>query len=51
MSCAVLRAIEIVVTEPLTTDEDWVTMAPGELMVFVDGALSDCGAATALQAA
>lgn len=28
----------IVVTEPLTTDEDWVAMAPGELVVFVDGA-------------
>ena len=41
----------IVVTEPLTTDEDWVAMAPGELLVFVDGALSDCGVATALQAA
>jgi glutamine amidotransferase len=29
----------IVVTEPLTTDEDWVAMAPGALNVFVDGAL------------
>lgn len=29
----------IVVTEPLTTDEDWVAMAPGVLNVFVDGAL------------
>jgi glutamine amidotransferase len=27
----------IVVTEPLTTDEDWVAMSPGELTVFVDG--------------
>jgi glutamine amidotransferase len=29
-----------VVTEPLTTNEDWVAMAPGELRVFVDGALA-----------
>jgi glutamine amidotransferase len=29
----------IVVTEPLTTDEDWVAMAPGTLNVFVDGVL------------
>jgi glutamine amidotransferase len=28
----------IVVTEPLTTDEDWVAMSPGELTVFADGA-------------
>lgn len=28
----------IVVTEPLTTNEIWVAMAPGELKVFVDGA-------------
>ena len=27
----------VVVTEPLTTNESWVAMAPGELMVFVDG--------------
>ncbi len=32
----------VVVTEPLTTDEDWLAIPPGELMVFVDGALSDC---------
>jgi glutamine amidotransferase len=30
----------IVVTEPLTTNEDWVAMAPGELRLFVDGALA-----------
>ncbi len=29
----------IVVTEPLTLDEDWVAMAAGDLSVFVDGAL------------
>ena len=28
----------IVVTEPLTTNENWIAMAPGELQVFVDGA-------------
>jgi glutamine amidotransferase len=28
----------IVVTEPLTLDEDWVAMAAGDLSVFVDGA-------------
>lgn len=29
--------LAIVVTEPLTTNEHWVAMAPGELKVFVDG--------------
>ncbi len=28
----------IVVTEPLTTNEEWTPFAPGELKVFVDGA-------------
>jgi len=32
----------IVVTEPLTTDEDWVAMLPGQLMVFVDGLPAQC---------
>lgn len=27
----------IIVTEPLTTNEDWVAMASGEIKVFVDG--------------
>ena len=27
----------IVVTEPLTTNEHWVAMEPGEFKVFVDG--------------
>jgi glutamine amidotransferase len=31
--------LAIVVTEPLTTNENWVAMAPGELKVFVDGAV------------
>jgi glutamine amidotransferase len=34
--------LAIVVTEPLTTDEDWIAMAPGELIVFVDGAIAPC---------
>lgn len=29
----------IVVTEPLTLDEEWVAMSPGDISVFVDGAL------------
>ena len=32
--------LAIVVTEPLTTNEDWVAMAPGELQVFVDGVIA-----------
>jgi glutamine amidotransferase len=31
--------LAIVVTEPLTTNEDWVAMAPGEFKVFVGGGL------------
>ncbi len=34
--------LAIVVTEPLTTDEDWVAMAPGQLQVFVDGVPTAC---------
>ena len=30
--------VVVVATEPLTTGEAWVAMAPGELQVFVDGA-------------
>jgi len=30
--------VALVVTAPLTTDEAWTSMAPGELRVFVDGA-------------
>jgi glutamine amidotransferase len=29
--------VAVVVTTPLTTDEQWTTIAPGELKVFVDG--------------
>lgn len=38
--------LAIVVTEPLTTNEDWVVMAPGELQVFVDGAAVGCSSST-----
>ncbi len=31
--------VAVVVTEPLTTDEAWQALEPGELKVFVDGAL------------
>jgi glutamine amidotransferase len=34
--------LAIVVTEPLTTDEDWVAMLPGQLLVFVDGLPAQC---------
>jgi glutamine amidotransferase len=30
--------VAVVVTEPLTKDEQWVAFAPGEMRVFVDGA-------------
>jgi predicted glutamine amidotransferase len=30
--------VAIIVTEPLTTNEQWIDFAPGELKVFVDGA-------------
>jgi predicted glutamine amidotransferase len=32
--------VAVVVTTPLTTDESWTAFAPGELKVFVDGAVS-----------
>jgi glutamine amidotransferase len=34
--------VAIIVTEPLTTNETWTPLAPGELKVFVDGAPMDC---------
>jgi len=34
--------LAIIVTEPLTTDEDWTAFKPGELKVFVDGTLAHC---------
>jgi len=33
--------VAVVVTAPLTTNENWTAFAPGELKVFVDGALID----------
>ncbi|MCW5623604.1 MAG: class II glutamine amidotransferase, partial [Burkholderiales bacterium] len=30
--------VAVIATEPLTHDETWTTMAPGELLVFEDGA-------------
>jgi glutamine amidotransferase len=38
--------LAIVVTEPLTTNEDWVAMAPGELRVFIEGSTSSDGTAS-----
>ncbi len=32
--------VAVVVTAPLTTNENWAAFAPGELKVFVDGALA-----------
>ena len=31
--------VAVVVTEPLTKDEQWLSFAPGEMRVFVDGAM------------
>ncbi len=31
--------VAVVVTEPLTRDEEWAAFAPGEMRVFLDGAL------------
>jgi glutamine amidotransferase len=33
--------VAVIATEPLTADEAWMAFAPGELRVFVDGALAD----------
>ena len=38
--------LAIVVTEPLTTNEEWIAMKSGELQVFVDGAIADCRRST-----
>ena len=35
--------VAVVATQPLTADETWTAMAPGELQVFVDGAPLRCG--------
>jgi predicted glutamine amidotransferase len=34
--------VAVVVTEPLTRDEEWTAFAPGELKVFSGGALQPC---------
>lgn len=34
--------LAIVVTEPLTTDEIWTPIGPGQLLVFADGTLAAC---------
>ncbi len=34
--------LAIVVTEPLTTDETWIAMLPGQLLVLVDGLPLQC---------
>ena len=33
--------VAVVVSAPLTTNETWTAFAPGDLKVFVDGALAD----------
>jgi glutamine amidotransferase len=33
--------VAVIATTPLTTDESWTPFAPGELKVFVDGAVAD----------
>jgi glutamine amidotransferase len=38
--------LAIVVTEPLTTNEDWIAMKSGELQVFVDGTVARCSCCT-----
>jgi glutamine amidotransferase len=38
--------LAIIVTEPLTTNEEWIAMSPGELQVFVDGARAACSCCT-----
>ncbi len=35
---ALVSATAVIVTEPLTADERWNALAPGELAVFRDGA-------------
>ena len=39
--------VAVVVTAPLTSNETWTVLAPGELLVFVDGApVNDKGSST-----
>jgi predicted glutamine amidotransferase len=39
--------LAIVVTEPLTTNEQWTAMVPGQLTVFVEGTVASCSTLTA----
>ena len=45
-----VKRVAVVATEPLTADERWTAMAPGELQVFVDGAplIAETGGLNAL---
>ena len=43
--------LAIVVTEPLTTNEDWVAMAAGELRVFIEGSTTSASTAAAAKLA
>lgn len=38
--------LAIIVTEPLTTNENWVAMKAGELHAFVDGVIAKCSCCT-----
>ncbi len=38
--------LAIVVTEPLTTNEQWTAMVPGQLTVFVEGTVASCNTLT-----
>ena len=40
--------LAIVVTEPLTTNEQWTAMVPGQLTVFVEGSVASCNTSTGL---
>ena len=33
--------VAVIVTQPLTTNEQWTAFAPGELKLFVDGAVQE----------
>jgi len=33
--------VAVIVTQPLTTNEQWTAFAPGELKLFVDGMVQD----------
>jgi glutamine amidotransferase len=33
--------VAVIVTQPLTTNEQWTAFAPGELKLFVDGMVQE----------